>query len=180
MTTTRDAALAERMTMLRAHGMRKRYYHDELGWNSRLDTLQAAILEVKLRHVEAGNRRRGELACLYHERFQSVGLAGSNTTEGIVLPYVDPRAGHVFHQYVIRAPRRDALRDHLTAHGIGTEIYYPLSLHQQTALASLGYKTGDFPVAERAAAEVLALPMYPGLRSDEVETVVEAIRRFYA
>ncbi len=179
MTTTRDAALAERMTMLRAHGMRKRYYHDELGWNSRLDTLQAAILEVKLRHVEAGNRRRGELACLYHQLFQSAGLAGSNTTEGIVLPYVDPRAGHVFHQYVIRAPRRDALRDYLTAHSIGTEIYYPLSLHQQTALASLGYKTGDFPVAERAAAEVLALPMYPGLRHDEVETVVEAIRRFY-
>jgi dTDP-4-amino-4,6-dideoxygalactose transaminase len=180
MTTTRDAALAERMTMLRAHGMRKRYFHDELGWNSRLDTLQAAILEVKLRHVEAGNRRRGELACLYHQLFQSAGIAGSNTTEGIVLPYVDPRAGHVFHQYVIRAPRRDALRDHLTAHSIGTEVYYPLSLHQQAALAHLGYKTGDFPIAERAAAEVLALPMYPGLRHDEVETVVEAIRRFYS
>jgi dTDP-4-amino-4,6-dideoxygalactose transaminase len=180
MTTTRDAALAERMTMLRAHGMRKRYYHDELGWNSRLDTLQAAILEIKLRHVEAGNQRRGELACLYHQLFQSAGLAGSTTAEGIVLPYVDPRAGHIFHQYVIRAPRRDALRDHLTAHSIGTEIYYPLSLHQQASLAGLGYKTGDFPVAERAAAEVLALPMYPGLRNDEVETVVEAIRRFYA
>ncbi len=182
--TTRDTALAERATMLRAHGMRRRYFHDELGWNSRLDTLQAAVLSVKLRHVTAGNDRRRELAYLYHQRFAEAGLAAPitshDTADGIVLPFADPRAHHVFHQYVIRAPRRDALREHLTAHNIGTEIYYPQPLHLQKSLASLGYKLGDFPVSERAAAEVLALPMYPGLRNDEVDTVVEAIRRFYA
>jgi dTDP-4-amino-4,6-dideoxygalactose transaminase len=178
--TTSDPNLAERSRMLRAHGMRKRYFHDEVGWNSRLDTLQAAVLEVKLRRVAAGNARRGELACLYHQKFHAAGLTGPSTAEGIVLPYADPRGLHVFHQYVIRAPRRDALRDFLTAHKIGTEIYYPLPLHLQKSLASLGYKPGAFPQAERAAAEVLALPIYPDLREDEVDTVVEAIRRFYA
>jgi dTDP-4-amino-4,6-dideoxygalactose transaminase len=177
--TTNAPDLAERSRMLRAHGMRKRYFHDEVGWNSRLDTLQAAVLEVKLRRVAAGNRRRGELACLYHQKFTAAGLTGPTTAEGIVLPYADPRGLHVFHQYVIRAPRRDALRDFLTAHAIGTEIYYPLPLHLQKSLTSLGYKPGDFPIAERAAAEVLALPIYPDLREDEVDTVVEAIRRFY-
>ncbi|QMV20219.1 transcriptional regulator [Granulicella sp. 5B5] len=179
MCTTNDAALAERMVMLRAHGMRQRYYHDEVGWNSRLDTLQAAVLEVKLRHVEAGNTRRREIAALYDTLFQNSRLTAPTTNLGIVLPATDPRATHVFHQYVIRAPRRDALRDHLTALKIGTEIYYPEPLHLQKSLASLGYKLGDFPIAERAAAEVLALPIFPGLRNDEVETVVEAIRRFY-
>jgi dTDP-4-amino-4,6-dideoxygalactose transaminase len=177
--TTNSPMLAERATMLRAHGMRKRYFHDEVGWNSRIDTLQAAVLEIKLRHVAAGNHRRRELAALYDAEFKAAGLCGPTTADGIVTPYTDPRATHVFHQYVIRAPRRDDLRAHLTAHGIGTEIYYPQPLHLQQALASLGYKSGDFPHAEQAAAEVLALPMYPGLREDEVETVVEAIRRFY-
>jgi dTDP-4-amino-4,6-dideoxygalactose transaminase len=93
---------------------------------------------------------------------------------------LDPRAGHVFHQYVIRAPKRDALREFLTSHGIGTEVYYPLPLHLQTSLKDVGYKLGDFPVAERAAAEVLALPMYPELRDEEQESVVEGIRRFYS
>jgi len=100
--------------------------------------------------------------------------------DGIVLPYTDPRAEHVFHQYVIRAPRRDALREYLSGHGIGTEVYYPQPLHLQKALADLGYQLGDFPVSEKAANEVLALPMYPELRVDELESVVEAIRRFYA
>jgi len=96
-----------------------------------------------------------------------------------VLPFSDPRAKHVFHQYVIRAPRRDELRAFLTENGIGTEVYYPLPLHLQPALRSLGYRQGDFPVAERAAAEVLALPIYPELRDEEVENVVEGVRRFY-
>ena len=177
--TTAEPVLAEHMTMLRAHGMRKRYFHDEVGWNSRLDTLQAAVLSVKLRHVAAGNTRRRELAALYDSLFRAAGLTAASTTDGIVPPVTDPRATPVFHQYVIRAPRRDALREHLTALGIGTEIYYPQPLHLQASLATLGYKPGDFPHAERAAAEVLALPMYPGLRHDEAETVVEAIRRFY-
>jgi dTDP-4-amino-4,6-dideoxygalactose transaminase len=179
MCTTNDPALAERMTMLRAHGMRQRYFHDEVGWNSRLDTLQAAVLEVKLRRVEAGNARRREIAALYDSLFRAAGLAAATTDMGIVLPITDPRATHIFHQYVIRAPRRDALRNHLTTHKIGSEIYYPQPLHLQTSLASLGYKLGDFPHSERAAAEVLALPIFPELRNDEAETVVEAIRRFY-
>jgi len=179
MVTTRDELVAERSKMLRQHGMRRRYYHDEVGWNSRLDTLQAAVLEVKLRRVEAGNRRRRELASLYNERFTAAELVGKNTAEGVVLPFCDPRAEHVFHQYVIRAPRRDALREYLTAHSIGSEVYYPLVLSLQESLKFLGYKKGDFPVSERAAEEVLALPIYPELRVEELESVVEAIRRFY-
>ena len=177
MVTTKSEIVNERARMLRAHGMRQRYFHDEVGWNSRLDTLQAAVLEVKLRRVGAGNARRRELAGLYNESFTSAGLVRA---DGIVLPYTDPRAEHVFHQYVIRAPRRDALREYLSGHGIGTEVYYPQPLHLQKALADLGYQLGDFPVSEKAANEVLALPMYPELRVDELESVVEAIRRFYA
>jgi dTDP-4-amino-4,6-dideoxygalactose transaminase len=180
MVSTRDAVTAERAKMLRAHGMRRRYYHDEVGWNSRLDTLQAAVLEVKLRRLEAGNVRRRELASLYNERFTTAGLVGRTTTDGIVLPFTDPRAEHVFHQYVIRAPRRDALREYLTAHSIGSEVYYPQPLHLQESLQFLGYKKGDFPVSEKAAEEVLALPIYPELRVEELDNVVEAIRRFYA
>jgi dTDP-4-amino-4,6-dideoxygalactose transaminase len=172
--------------MLRTHGMRRRYFHDEVGWNSRMDTLQAAVLEVKLRRLDAGNARRRTLATLYDTLFQAAGLTGASTPstdpsakDGIVLPYTDPRAEHVFHQYVIRAPRRDDLRAFLTAEGIGTEIYYPLPLHLQESLASLGYRAGDFPESERAAQQVLALPIYPELRDDEVETVVDAIQRFY-
>lgn len=178
--TTRDAALDDHARILRAHGMRRRYFHEEVGWNSRLDTIQAAVLEVKLRRVTAGNQRRRELAALYGRLFTAANLTGSTTAEGIVLPYTDPRAEHVFHQYVIRAPRRDDLRAYLSEHKIGSEIFYPLPLHLQESLKSLGYKQGDFPVSERAAAEVLALPIFPELRDDEVETVVEAVRRFYA
>jgi len=159
--------------------MRLRYYHDEVGWNSRLDTLQAAVLEVKLRRVEVGNRRRRELAALYNERFTAAGLVGKTTADGVVLPFTDPRAEHVFHQYVIRAPRRDALREYLMAHGIGSEVYYPQPLHLQESLRFLGYTKGDFPVSEKAAEEVLALPIYPELRVEELDSVVEAIRRFY-
>ena len=180
MVTTKDSVTSERASMLRAHGMRRRYFHDEVGWNSRLDTLQAAVLEVKLRRVEAGNARRRELAELYNQRFTSDGLAGATTADGVVLPFTDPRAEHVFHQYVIRAPRRDALREYLSGLSIGSEVYYPQPLHVQESLRSLGYKLGDFPVSERAAAEVLALPMYPELRVEELDSVVEAIRRFYA
>ena len=180
MVTTKDSVTSERAKMLRAHGMRRRYFHDEVGWNSRLDTLQAAVLEVKLRRVEAGNARRRELAELYNQRFTAAGLVGATTADGVVLPFTDPRAGHVFHQYVIRAPRRDALREYLTGLSIGSEVYYPQPLHMQESLRFLGYKQGDFPVSERAAAEVLALPMYPELRVEELDSVVEAIRRFYA
>src|ERR1700721_441846 len=147
--------------------MRRRYYHDEIGWNSRLDSLQAAILEVKLRYLPKWNQQRRALAVSYDELFRKANLVASSVNEGIVLPLTDPRAGHVFHQYVIRAPRRDALRQYLSDLKIGSEIYYPLPLHLQTSLTTLGYKQGDFPISETAADEVLALPMYPELREDE-------------
>ena len=180
--TTEDPAIAERAHMLRAHGMRQRYFHDEVGWNSRLDSLQAAVLSVRLRRVDAGNARRRDIAALYASLFEKAGLTTNtlNVDEGIVLPATDRRAEHVFHQFVIRAPRRDDLRAFLQQHSIGSEIYYPLPLHLQACLAHLGYKQGDFPHSEQAAHEVLALPIFPELRNDEAETVVEAIRRFYA
>jgi dTDP-4-amino-4,6-dideoxygalactose transaminase len=177
--TTASAAIDDHARVLRAHGMRRRYYHDEVGWNSRLDSLQAAILEVKLRYLPKWNQQRRDLATRYDQLFHDAGIAGSTVKEGVVLPFTDPRATHIFHQYVIRAPRRDELRQYLTDRQIGSEIYYPLPLHEQTSLASLGYKHGDFPISEAAAAEVLALPMYPELREDEQETVVETIASFY-
>jgi len=178
--TTANAETAERVTMLRSHGMRRRYYHDEIGWNARMDGFQGAVLEIKLRRLAAGNARRDQLAILYDCAFTAAGLVGKSTAEGIVIPYYSNRGTHIYHQYVIRAPRRDALQEFLSTHKIGSEIYYPLPLHLQESLKFLGYKRGDFPIAERAAEEVLALPIYPELRDDEAETVVEAIRRFYA
>jgi dTDP-4-amino-4,6-dideoxygalactose transaminase len=179
--TTLSAALDDHARVLRAHGMRRRYFHDEIGWNSRLDSLQAAILEVKLRYLPKWNQQSRDLAAHYDELFHDAGVAsGSTVKDGIVLPFTDPRATPIFHQYVIRAPRRDELREYLTDRQIGSEIYYPLPLHRQTSLATLGYKHGDFPISETAAAEVLALPMYPELREDEQETVVDTIASFYA
>jgi dTDP-4-amino-4,6-dideoxygalactose transaminase len=178
MMTTRSSAMDEHARSLRAHGMRRRYFHDEMGWNSRLDTLQAAVLEVKLKYIAGWNQQRRELAARYQQLFLGAGIAVMPSVEkpgsiadGVVLPYTHPRAQHVFHQYVIRAPRRDELRAYLMAQGIGSEVYYPLSLHQQEALKYLGYRTGDLPESERAAAE---------LRHDEQDTVVNAIRSFYA
>ena len=179
--TTSDSKIAARMRSLRTHGMTRRYYHDEIGWNARMDAIQAAVLEVKLRYLGAWTEKRRERAAKYDEWFRGAALASSGSTaHGIVLPWTDPRAEHVFHQYVIRAPRRDALREHLTQAGIGSEIYYPVPLHLQDALADLRYRPGDFPHAEAAAREVLALPIYPELRDDEQQAVVEAIRAFYA
>ena len=185
--TTRSSQIDEHARSLRAHGMTRRYYHDEVGWNSRLDTLQAAVLQVKLRYLPAWNQQRRNLAARYNELLLEAGVGVQTSAEaprtiadGVVLPWTHPRAQHVFHQYVLRVPRRDELRDHLAGEKIGSEVYYPLCLHQQDALRGLGYRTGDFPEAERAAAEVLALPMYPELRDDEQQIIVDSIRRFYA
>ncbi len=180
MVTTSDMALAERMQMLRAHGMRRRYYHDEVGWNSRLDTLQAAVLLVKLRYIAEWNEKRRQLAANYARLFALTGLTepGPYPVKGVVLPRTALKATHVFHQYVIRTHRRDELRAFLAENRIGSEIYYPVPLHLQQALRGLGYKAGDFPESERAASEVLALPIYPLLRPDEQETVVAAIAAF--
>ena len=180
MVTTTSAEYDERARMLRAHGMRRRYFHDEVGWNSRIDAIQAAVLEIKLRYLPEWNRRRQELAARYDELFREAGLAAATISEGLVLPFTDPRGTHVFHQYTIRASRRDELREHLAARKIGSEVYYPLPLHLQQSLRDLGYKKGDFPISELAADEVLSLPIYPELRDEEQEAVVEAIRSFYA
>ncbi len=180
MVTTNSDELAERVRMLRQHGMRRRYHHDEVGWNARLDGFQAAILSVKLKYIEGWNRSRRAKAKRYHVQFHAAGLAesGPYPTHGIVLPHEVPGTRHVWHQYVIRTARRDALREFLACRKIGSEIYYPVPLHLQEALKPLGYKQGDFPEAERAAREVLALPIFPELREDEQQTVVAAIAEF--
>ncbi|NYF90629.1 DegT/DnrJ/EryC1/StrS family aminotransferase [Tunturiibacter empetritectus] len=180
--TTTSAAIDDHARVLRAHGMRRRYYHEEIGWNSRLDSIQAAVLEVKLRYLPKWNQQRRDHAARYDQLFHKANLTADSTAstdKGIVLPITDPRAGHVFHQYVIRTPRRDELRQYLTDRKIGSEIYYPVPLHLQTSLSYLSYKQGDFPISEAAADEVLALPMYPELREDEQQTVVDTIASFY-
>jgi dTDP-4-amino-4,6-dideoxygalactose transaminase len=180
MVTTNSGDLAERARMLRQHGMRQRYHHDEVGWNARMDGLQAAILAVKLKYIDGWNQARRAVARRYHALFHAAGLveAGPYPTHGVILPHEVPGTRHVWHQYVIRTTRRDALRAFLTERKIGSEIYYPLPLHMQQALKSLGYAEGSFPEAERAAREVLALPIFPELREDEQQTVVAAIAEF--
>ena len=180
MVTTNSADLAERARMLRQHGMRRRYYHDEVGWNTRLDGFQGAILQVKLKYVEAWSEARCTVAKRYQSLFRAAGLteSGPFPIHGLVLPHEVPGGRHAWHQYVIRTTRRDALREFLITRKIGCEIFYPIPLHLQRALQSLGYHEGSFPQAERAAREVLALPIFPELREDEQQTVVAAIAEF--
>jgi dTDP-4-amino-4,6-dideoxygalactose transaminase len=178
--TTNRPELAERLRMLRQHGMRQRYHHDEMGWNARMDGFQGAILQVKLRYITQWNDQRRAAAARYHALFQDAGLAEPTIypAKGVVLPQEVAGSHHVWHQYVIRTTRRDALRDYLSASQIGSEIYYPVPLHRQKALASLGYAEDSFPEAERAAKEVLALPIFPEIRPDEQDRVVGAIAAF--
>jgi dTDP-4-amino-4,6-dideoxygalactose transaminase len=183
--TTNDDELAAHVRRLRNHGSRQRYYHEEIGWNSRLDAIQAAVLRVKLKHLDPWNQQRRMLACRYHGLLGNAGLvqagAQSVTPQApITLLASPPEAHHIYHQYVVRAWRRDELRSFLTSQGIGTEIYYPVPLHLQECFAYLGYKAGDLPESERAAKEVLALPMFPELREDEQQRVVAAIAEFYS
>jgi len=178
--TTGNGRFADRARTLRVHGMRERYFHEEIGWNSRLDTIQAAVLLVKLRYIEVWNQARRERAKIYDKLFMRSSLVekGPYPERGVVLPYVDPRGIHVFHQYVIRVRRRDALHAFLAERGIGSEVYYPVPLHLQQCFAKLGYAEGAFPESERAAKEVLALPMFPELTQDEQQLVVTAIAAF--
>ncbi|MGB6190873.1 MAG: DegT/DnrJ/EryC1/StrS family aminotransferase [Terracidiphilus sp.] len=180
MVATNSDELAERTRMLRQHGMRRRYHHDEVGWNARLDGFQAAILRVKLKYIAQWNEARRMVAQRYDGLFRAAGLAdaGPYPGRGVVLPHEVAGSRRVWHQYVIRVERRDALRDFLSARKIGSEIYYPVPLHMQEALQGLGYKAGSFPEAERAAREVLALPLFPELREDEQKTVVDAVAAF--
>jgi dTDP-4-amino-4,6-dideoxygalactose transaminase len=180
MVTTAADTVAERIRLLREHGMHRRYYHDEVGWNSRMDTLQAAVLLVKLGFIDDWNAQRRLLAENYRVLFEQAGLveAGPYPRNGVVLPRTRSRATHVFHQYVIRVRRRNQMKEFLRDRGVGSEIYYPLALHQQPALKTLGYPAGTFPESERAAEEVLALPMFAQLTFQEQEIVVAAIADF--
>jgi dTDP-4-amino-4,6-dideoxygalactose transaminase len=186
--TTNSPEMAAHMRRLRNHGSSRRYLHEEFGWNSRLDAIQAAILRVKLKYLEGWNEARRQCAARYDQLFAIAGLISSaeqsaaargENAAPIQLPPTAAQAHHVFHQYVVRAYRRDELREFLTARKIGTEIYYPLPLHLQPCFVYLGYREGDFPEAERAAKEVLALPMFPELSEDEQRSVVTSIADFY-
>jgi len=180
MVTTGAESIAQRARLMGAHGMPRRYQHDEVGWNSRMDTLQAAILLVKLGFIDGWNTARRGLAENYRILFEQAGLSetGPYPQNGVVLPLTRSRAVHVFHQYVIRVRRRDQLKAFLRDRGVESEVYYPLALHQQPALRYLGYAQGAFPESERAAAEVLALPIFPQLTLQEQEIVVSAIADF--
>jgi dTDP-4-amino-4,6-dideoxygalactose transaminase len=190
--TTTSSEMAEHMRRLRNHGSPRRYYHDEFGWNGRLDAIQAAVLRVKLAHLADWNQSRRKHAASYDRLFATAGLTSgltSNQTSNqpskqgaapVRLLARSPQATHVFHQYVIRAQRRDELRKFLADRKIGSDIYYPLPLHLQPVFAYLGLKAGDLPIAEQAAQEVLALPMFPELTEDEIRRVVDSIADFYS
>ncbi|WP_165244937.1 DegT/DnrJ/EryC1/StrS family aminotransferase [Paludisphaera soli] len=175
MIATDDPMLARRMARLRVHGMEPKYHHHEVGLNSRLDALQAAVLRVKLRHLDAWTAGRREVADRYRSLFASHGLE-----DMVGLPVERPGNFHVYNQFVVRVPQtlRDDMRQHLADRKIGTEVYYPIPLHLQTCFASLGYKHGDFPRAEAAARETLALPIYPELTEAEQRLVVGAMHQF--
>ncbi|OYV95362.1 MAG: hypothetical protein B7Z73_02400 [Planctomycetia bacterium 21-64-5] len=174
--TTNHDHLADKLRLLRVHGMQPRYHHRLLGINSRLDSLQAAVLNVKLPHLDDWTGRRQQHAERYTELFTAQGL-----DRCVKLPKTAPYRRHVWNQYIVRVPggRRDALRQHLTDRKIGSEIYYPVPLHLQECFAHLGYQRGDLPETERAAAETLALPIFPELLAAEQELVVRETAAFF-
>jgi dTDP-4-amino-4,6-dideoxygalactose transaminase len=169
--TTNDQAVAERIKMLRDHGQAKKYYHDTEGYNGRLDAIQAGLLNAKLAHLPQWNVQRRERAAEYNRLFAAA--------EAAVLPPCEPSwSKAVYHLYVVRTPDRDGLMNHLKAQGIGTGIHYPIPLHLQKAYVSLNYRPGDLPVAEKVAAEIISLPMYPQLTAEQQARVVEEIVSF--
>ena len=168
---TQDQAIAERLMKLRVHGGARTYYHDEVGFNSRLDALQAAVLKAKLPFLADWSARRRENAAYYTAAFADIAE--------IVPPFVDPANESIFNQYTIRVPRRDALKEHLAAKGIGHSVYYPLPLHQQQCFAYLGYPAGALPASEQAAAEVVSLPIFPELSTAQLDEVIAAVRGFF-
>jgi dTDP-4-amino-4,6-dideoxygalactose transaminase len=172
MIVTQDDALAERLRRLRLHGGARQYFHDEVGYNSRLDTLQAAVLLAKLPHLEAWSTARARNAERYSEAF-----AGH---PAICPPPVDPANTHIYNQYTLRVPRRDELQAHLKDAGIGSSIYYPLALHLQPCFAYLGYQRESLPVSEAATREVISLPIYPEMTREQQDAVIDAILAFYA
>jgi dTDP-4-amino-4,6-dideoxygalactose transaminase len=171
--TARDDAFADLLRILRVHGSRPKYYHERVGGNFRIDALQAAVLRVKLPHLDAWSAARRRNA----DRYRAL-LAEARLDDGRVIA-PDDVPGHIYNQFVIRVQQRDALRDHLGAAGIGTEVYYPVPLHLQVCFRDLGHGPGDFPASEAAAREVLALPIYPELTEEQQAWVVESIRSFF-
>jgi dTDP-4-amino-4,6-dideoxygalactose transaminase len=170
MIVTQDKALAEKLVVFRNHGSKPKYYHHFVGGNFRLDTIQAAALLVKLRHLDGWSEKRRRNAARYDALLAEV--------PGVTRPRVDPRGESIFNQYVIRVAKRDALQAFLKEQGIGTEVYYPVPLHEQECFASLGYGKGDFPEAEKAAQSSLALPIYPELADAQIEYVADRVREF--
>jgi dTDP-4-amino-4,6-dideoxygalactose transaminase len=168
---TQDEALFKRLLRLRTHGSVKTYYHEEVGYNSRLDALQAAVLRAKLPYLARWSAKRRENAAYYDAALADVAELRT--------PYVDPANESIYNQYTVRAERRDALQAHLKERGIGSSIYYPLPLHLQPCFAYLGYREGQCPEAERAAAEVLSLPIFPELTHAQLDEVIGAVRAFY-
>ena len=182
--STSDPELAARMKSLRNHGSRVRYYHEEVGWNARMDGLQGAVLRVKLRYIEKWNNARRDVAALYDKLFTEAGLsAGRGNFDGsnpVKILATMPQAFHIFHQYVVRVPKRDELRQFLAERGIGSEVYYPVPLQQQQSLEYLGYSEGNLPNTDAAAKDVLALPIFPELTPDEAKRVVDGIAEFFS
>lgn len=174
MNVTPDGKIAARLRKLRVHGAGTTYYHDEVGLNSRLDSLQAAILRVKLRHIEEWNEERRTVAGRYFALFAEKGLLGT-----VVPPQELEGNYHIYHQYVVKVPRRDELQAFLEGEGIVSRVYYPVSLHLQKCFSFLGYSEGDFPVSEQLSRETLALPVFPELTMEEQIRIVTAIGRFY-
>ena len=174
MLTTNDDNLAQRLKRLRTHGGANEYEHSEVGINSRLDELQAAVLNVKMPHLDKWSDERARKAGVYAELLNSARLSCE-----VIAPAARPESRHIFHQYVIRIPKhRDSMMEHLKTHGVGTKVYYPIPLHRQECFAYLGYKEGEFPESERAARETLALPVYPELTDAQQAYVVETIASF--
>lgn len=169
--TTNDPALAKKVKMLRNYGSEKKYEHEMIGYNMRLDELQAAFLCVKLKYLDEWTKERQQIADWYNETLKGVG--------DLVLPMVAPGCTHVYHLYVIRTKKRSELQDYLQRHDIGTLIHYPIPPHLQKAYSDLGYKKGDFPVAEEIAETCLSLPLFPGLTQQEVLYVSEQIKNFF-
>lgn len=163
--TTHDAALAARVQRLRNYGSDKKYYHEEIGFNMRLDECQAGFLSIKLRHLAVWTRQRQQIATWYNEALSGMG--------DLILPQIAEGATHVYHIYMIRTKQRDALQQHLQRNGIGTLIHYPAPPHLQKAYGSMGYKSGDFPIAEGIASTCLSLPLWPGMRESEVNYIAK-------
>lgn len=177
MVTTNDEAIADRVRLLRSHGAQPKYIHRFIGANFRLDALQAAVLRVKLTHLDSWTEARQRNSATYRELFKAAGL----TDDGkVVCPTEVPHQRHIYNQFIIRVKERNHLMAFLKDRGIGSEVYYPLPMHLQECFTSLKYKAGDFPISELAAQETLALPIYPELTVDMLEAVVEAIDNYYA